>query len=131
MTNWKLIFQLSLFGLLMAFGTVSLIPSDSEPYFWGVIFLVSAIIIARKCEGGYFINGLLVSIVNSIWITIIHVFFIHVYKTNHPEIVALTKQFAIYGHPRITMMLMGPVFGIISGLVLGTLSFIVSLFMRK
>jgi hypothetical protein len=131
MTNWKLIFQLSLFGLAMAFGTVSLIPSTSEPYFWGGIFIICAILIALKCEGNYFINGLLVSLVNSIWITIIHVFFIYVYKTNHPELVAMTAKFSIYGHPRITMMLMGPVFGAVSGLVLGAMAFIASLLVRK
>ena len=131
MINWKLIFQLSLFGLAMAFGTVSLIPSASEPYFWGVIFIICAFIIARKCDGSYFLNGFLVSMVNSIWITIIHVFFIHIYKASHPDIVALTRQYSIYGHPRVSMLLMGPLFGAVSGLVLGGLSFIVSRLSRK
>jgi hypothetical protein len=131
MTNWKLIFQLSLFGLVMAFATVSLIPAEDEPYFWGVIFLICAILIARKCDGNYFINGLLVSIVNSIWITIIHVSFIHIYDANHPALAAMFWKYSIYGHPRISMFITGPVIGAISGMILGSLSFIASRIVRK
>ena len=45
--DWKLIFGLSLFGLAMAIGTVFVIPSNVEPIFWLVIFLVCAFLIAR------------------------------------------------------------------------------------
>lgn len=38
--DWKLIFQLSLFGLAMAVATVYVIPSNIEPVFWLVIFLI-------------------------------------------------------------------------------------------
>jgi hypothetical protein len=131
MANWKLIFTLSLFGLAMAFGTVSLIPAGNEPYFWGVIFIICAYVIAKFCDGSYFLNGLLVSVVNSIWITIIHVAFIHIYKANHPEIVEMSRKFSIYGHPRVSMLLAGPVFGLISGIVLGLLALIASRVVRK
>ncbi len=40
--NWKLILQLSLFGLAMAVGTVFVIPSNVEPLFWLAIFAVCA-----------------------------------------------------------------------------------------
>jgi hypothetical protein len=36
--NWKIIFQLSIFGLIMAFATVQLIPERVEPIFWLFIF---------------------------------------------------------------------------------------------
>ena len=49
--NWKLIFQLSLFGLAMAIATVSLIPQNVEPIFWLVVVLLSAYLIAKKCTG--------------------------------------------------------------------------------
>jgi hypothetical protein len=32
--NWRLTFQLSLFGLAMGIGTVIIIPSNVEPLFW-------------------------------------------------------------------------------------------------
>jgi hypothetical protein len=40
--NWRLIAQLSLFGLAMGIATVFFIPSTIEPLFWLVIFGISA-----------------------------------------------------------------------------------------
>jgi len=71
--NTKLIFQLSLFGLAMAIATVFWIPSNIEPIFWVVIFIICAYLIAKKSTGKYFLHGLLVSIVNSVWITAAHI----------------------------------------------------------
>ncbi len=39
--NWKLILQLSMFGLAMSVATVYLIPSKIEPAFWLPIFLIA------------------------------------------------------------------------------------------
>ena len=67
--NRKLILQLSLFGLAMGIATVFVIPSNIEPIFWLVIFGICAYIIATRCSGRYFLHGLFVSLVNSVWIT--------------------------------------------------------------
>jgi hypothetical protein len=55
--NWKLIGQLSLFGLAMGIATVFLIPSSIEPLFWLGIFCISAYLIAAKSFGVYFLHG--------------------------------------------------------------------------
>jgi hypothetical protein len=55
--NWKIIFQLSIFGLIMAFATISLIPEKIEFVFWLVIFLFCAWVIAKVCNGKYFFQG--------------------------------------------------------------------------
>jgi hypothetical protein len=62
--NWKIIFQLSLFGLIMAFGTISLIKQSMEWPFWLAIFIFCAYIIAKRCPDKYFLHGFLVSIFN-------------------------------------------------------------------
>ncbi|MSR22442.1 MAG: hypothetical protein EXR92_02685 [Gemmatimonadetes bacterium] len=49
--NWKLVLQLSLFGLVMAVATVFWIPSTVEPAFWLVIFGFSAYLIAPRTVG--------------------------------------------------------------------------------
>ena len=77
--NIKLIFQLSLFGLAMAFATLFWIPLNYEPFFWLIIFIICAYLIAKKCFEKYFLNGFLVSIVNCIWITAAHLIFFHTY----------------------------------------------------
>jgi hypothetical protein len=56
----------------MGIATVFVIPSNVEPLFWLVIFLISAWIIAVRAPGRYFLHGLMVSSVNSVWITATH-----------------------------------------------------------
>ena len=129
--NWKLIFLLSLFGLAMGLGTVWVISSTIEPVFWLVIFLVSAFAIARNAPGRYFLHGFLVSIVNSIWITAVHVAMFYTYVANHPEYLQMLPP-DLAGHPRRLMFLIGPITGILSGIILGLFSWIASkLFKRQ
>lgn len=124
--NWKLIFQLSIFGLIMAFGTVSLIPQKFEPIFWVVIFIFCAYVIARVAPGKYFLHGFCVSLVNSIWITAAHIFFYSTYMAHHPDMAQMADKMPMPSHPRLMMLFMGPIFGAVSGLVLGLFSFIAS-----
>ena len=117
--NWKLVFQLSLFGLAMGVATVFLIPSNVEPLFWLVIFAACAYIIATRCSGQHFLHGLLVSMVNSAWITASHILLFDRYIANHPQEAAMMPSMPLPGSPRLMMALMGPVVGVVSGVVLG------------
>jgi hypothetical protein len=115
--NWKLILQLSLFGLAMAVGTVFIIPSRIEPLFWLAIFVVCAYVIATKAPGRYFLHGLMTSIVNSIWITATHVILFDTYIANHPREAEMMTKLPL--SPKVMMLCTGPIIGVISGLVLG------------
>ena len=117
--NWKLIAQLSLFGLAMGVATVFLIPSTIEPLLWLVIFGICAYIIATRSSGQYFLHGLLVSMVNGIWVTASHILLFDRYIANHPQEAAMMTSMPLPGSPRLMMALMGPVIGVASGLVLG------------
>ena len=129
--NWKLVFQLSLFGLAMGIATIMWIPGSVEPIFWLFIFVICAFFIARNCTSKYFLNGFFVSIVNSVWITFFHVvFFIH-YMASHPEMQLMNALMPLHHHPRILMIITGPVVGAVSGLVLGLFAFIASKFVKK
>jgi uncharacterized membrane protein len=131
--NWKLIFQLSVFGLIMAFATVSLISEKVEPIFWVIIFIFCAYTIAKVCTGKYFLHGFLVSMVNCIWITAAHIFFYDSYIAHHPSMATMSTSMPapMSMHPRLIMLIMGPVAGAISGLVLGLFSYIASLIVKK
>lgn len=124
--NWRLIVQLSLFGLAMGVATVFLIPSSVEPFFWLAIFVTSAYIIASSAPGRYFLHGLLVSVVNSIWITGAHVLLFHRYIANHPQEAAMMASMPLPRSPRLMMLLIGPAIGVISGVVLGVFAVIAS-----
>ncbi len=128
--NWKIIFQLSVFGLIMAFATVSLIPQIIEPAFWFLIFVFCAIVIAKVCTEKYFLNGFCVSLVNCVWIVAVHIIFAKSYVSHHLDM-AMKMPGALAIHPRLGMLITGPVVGIISGVVLGLFSLIASKFVKK
>jgi hypothetical protein len=117
--NWKLIFQLSLFGLAMGVATVFLIPSKIEPAFWLVIFLLCAYEIAKRCPSKLFLHGLLLGLANSVWITAAHVLLFDAYIARHAQEAAMMQTMPLPGSPRLMMSLVGPVIGLISGVVLG------------
>jgi Ash protein family len=129
--NWKLILQLSLFGLAMGLATVFFISSNVEPFCWLVIFLVSAYMIATRAPGRYFLHGLCVGIANSVWVTASHVALVNAYFAHHPKEVAMMATMPLATHPRLMMALTGPVIGVLSGLVLGVLAIVASRMVKR
>jgi len=129
--NIKLIFQLSMFGLAMALGTVFFIPASVEPFCWLAIFVVCAWLIAIKCSGKYFFHGFLVSLVNCFWITSAHIIFFQTYIAHHAEEAEMMTNMPSPGSPMIMMLVTGIGIGIISGLILGLFAFIASKIFKK
>jgi len=124
--NWKLIFQLSLFGLAMAVATISLIPSNIEPIFWFLVFIISAYVFAKQLPSKYFVHGFVLGLVNCIWVTAAHMLLANAYMAHHHQEVAMMKTTPLSNHPRVFMLIAGPIAGILSGLVIGLFSFIAS-----
>lgn len=122
--NWKLIIQLSLFGLAMGIATVFVIPSNIEPLFWLVIFVISAYFIATRCSDRYFLHGFVVSLANSVWITAAHFLLFDRYVANHAEEIAMMANLPLPGSPKLMTLLMGPVFGVVSGVLLGVFAWL-------
>jgi purine-cytosine permease-like protein len=120
----KLILQLSLFGLAMAFATVFVVPSNVEPVFWLVIFVVCAVVIARRRPDRHFVHGFLVSLANCVWITGAHILLFDSYIERHPQEAAMMKSMPLPDAPRLMMLMTGPIVGIVSGLVLGLFAFV-------
>jgi len=123
--NWKLIFGLSLFGLAMAFATVYWVSPKMEPIIWLAIFLICAYLIGKNAPGKYFLHGFLVSIVNCVWITGVHIYLSAEYLAHHSQ---ETEQYAKMNSElglsvAKSMLLVGPMIGIVSGLILGLLAF--------
>lgn len=124
--NWKLIFQLSLFGLAMGIATVYVIPAKIEPAFWLAIFLFCAYAIAKGGGGMNFLHGLLLGIVNSVWITGAHVLLFEKYLAGHAQEAAAMQQGPLASHPREMMLVVGPLIGVVSGVIIGFLALIAS-----
>jgi hypothetical protein len=131
--NWKIIFQLSIFGLIMAFATVSLIPEKLEFAFWLVIFIFCAWVITKACQGKYFLHGFLVSMVNSVWITAVHIAFGLTYVANHPRMASMSTSMpsSLTSHPRLAMAITESVYGVMFGIILGLFAFVASKIVKK
>ena len=126
--DWKLILMLSIFGFAMGIATVFVIPPKVEPLVWLVIFVTCAIAVAKKAPGRFFVHGLCVSLVNSVWITMFHVAFFDRYMAGHPSEAAMS---ATMSSPRLMMIATGPVVGLVSGLVLGIFCFAASKLVKR
>jgi hypothetical protein len=120
--NWKLILQLSLFGLAMGIATVFVIPSNVEPVFWLVIFVFCAYVIAGRAARWYFLHGVLLGIANSVWITAAHIALFDQYIANHQQEAAMMQSMPLPDYPRLMMALVGPMIGVVSGAVIGLFS---------
>jgi hypothetical protein len=131
--NWKLIFQLSIFGVIMAVATISLIPQNIEPAIWVLIFIVCAYIVSKKAPGKYFLHGFLISIINSVWITTAHVLFASTYLLNHPQMqeMSVSMPLIMQHHLRTSMAVLGLPFGALFGIILGLFCFIASRIVKK
>ena len=120
--DWKLIFQLSLFGLAMAVATVFVIPPNVEPVCWLAIFLICAYVIAKRRTTGRFLHGVMLGLVNSVWITAAHILLFDRYIAGHAQEAAMMKSMPLPDSPRVMMGMVGPVVGLISGVVIGLLA---------
>ena len=121
--NGKLVVRLSMFGLAMAFATVWVVPSTIEPLAWLVIFPACAYYIARQAPGSYFLHGLLVGLLNSVWITSAHLLFFDAYIARHAREAEMMAQMPL--PPKPMMLVTGPIVGVVSGIFLGILALIV------
>lgn len=120
--NWRLIVLASMFGLAMAFATISMISSSVEPVVWLIIFLIIAYLLGTQAKAHVFLHGLCVGILNSVWITGAHVFFVDTYLANHANEANMMAMGPMPHHPRIMMMVIGPLVGVVSGIIIGLLS---------
>lgn len=127
--NTKLILALSLFGLGMAVGTVYFIPSNVEPFLWLAIFLVCAFLIAKQAPGKFFLHGFYVCLLNCVWITAAHILLYDTYIAGHPAEAAQMADSPL--PPRLMMLIVGPIIGVLSGLVLGFFSWLASKLMNR
>jgi hypothetical protein len=129
--RWSLIFALSLFGLAMAIATITLIPSNVEPAFWLAIFLVCAYVIGKRAPGRTFLHGLVLGLVNGVWVTAAHVLFFNTYLAHHPQEAAMSASMPLAAHPRVMMTIVGPVVGAVSGIIIGVLAWLAMILRRR
>ena len=129
--NWKLILQLSLFGLAMGLATVFFISSTVEPVCWLVVFVVCAYVIARRAPGRPFLHGVAVGLANSVWVTAVHAILLNEYLARHAREAAMMSSMPMPDSPRLMMAMTGPIIGLVSGIVLGVFAVIATKLVKQ
>lgn len=126
---WSLILKLSMFGLVMGIATVFWIPSNVEPFFWLLIFLICAYVIGRSSEKPFF-TGILLGLANCVWITMAHILLFGQYLERHTREAAMMKSMPLPNSPRMMMALTGPLVRLISGIIMGLLAVLAAKLVR-
>jgi uncharacterized membrane protein YjjP (DUF1212 family) len=129
--NWKLIFVLSLFGVAMGVASLFGLTGKMEPVLWLVIFILYAYWIAKHVQSKHFLHGLLVSVLNGIWISVIHAAFSSTYFANNPEMLEGFRKLPRSFSPQAMMLVTGPLIGAATGLIAGLFAIIAAKILAK
>jgi hypothetical protein len=122
--QWRLILFLSLFGVAMGAFSVMGFTGGAEPFLWPIIAIFCAIVIGTKTNRT-FANGLFTGLLVGGIAPLIQAVFFHTYISNNAAAAAQLKQLPPGLSPRLIFFIQVPLIGLISGMVLGLLSWIV------
>ncbi|PWT96282.1 MAG: hypothetical protein C5B55_00195 [Blastocatellia bacterium] len=129
--NWRLIFLLSTFGVLMAIASVFGMTRGIEPLLWLLIFVLYAWWIVKNCRRLYFLHAFMASVINGIWISIIHAAFFSTYTRHNPEVVEKFKTLPPGVNLRVLMLAIGPLLGAIFGVIAGLFAIVAARVAKK
>ncbi|HXF49785.1 MAG TPA: hypothetical protein VNL73_10245 [Verrucomicrobiae bacterium] len=129
--NWKLIFGLAGFGVLM--GVLSLFGYTGriERLLWLVIAVICAVIIAKVVPGKLFLTGLLVGLFDGVFNSIVQSAFFATYLTNNPKVAQGFGPVPGGLDPRFFVLIAGPFVGLLYGLVVGFLAWLAGKLFHK
>lgn len=129
--NWRLLFFLSFCGLLMGTGTELFIPMKMQPFCWGAIFIICAIIIDLNCKKKFFLNGFFLGIFAWTWMTLILILFYHTKTAFSSDAKTINSQMPYPDFPRLMLLCCGVLLGITSGIIQGSLAFVSLKFLKQ
>jgi hypothetical protein len=121
--NWKIIFLLSSFGVLMGISSVFGLLQDIEWILWILTGVVSAAIMGRFVKKRHFSHGFYLGLLNVLLATSIQVIFFKEFLSNNSRFAERLESISISMEERVFFLLLAPAVGILSGLVLGTMTF--------
>ena len=96
-----------------------------------MIFIICAYVIAKRSGGNPFLHGVFLGLANSVWMTSGHVLLFHQYAERHQKEMEMMQTMPMMTHPRLLMLITGPIVGLVSGLVIGLFAWIASKFIKR
>ncbi|MCI0331538.1 MAG: hypothetical protein L0196_11455 [candidate division Zixibacteria bacterium] len=129
--NWKLVFGLTVFGILM--GVLSLFgyTQGMEWLLWLVIAVICSVIIAKALSGKFFLTGLVIGLLDGVFNSIVQSAFFSTYLTNNPKFAEGFGPIPGGLDPRMFVLIAGPFIGLLYGLALGLLAWLAGRVFKK
>jgi len=128
--NWRLILQLSFFGVAMGLGIVFFLSSWVTTILWVIIIVLSGYAIAKRCVRLRFLSGLLVGLLDCLLDTTVKVTFFHAYVVRYAGEIELIHQFMPAMSVRRLMALTSPALGLIWGVAIGLVALLIGVFLK-
>ena len=129
--NWKLIFGLAVFGVLMGFLSLFGYTQGIEWLLWFVIALVCSVFIGKMLSGKYFLTGLLVGLLYGIFNSIVQSIFFAAYVSHNARAAEGFGPIPGGLDPRFFVLIAGPFIGLLYGLVLGLFAWLTGKIFKK
>ena len=129
--NWKLISLLAGFGVLMGVASVLGLTAGIEGALWAVIGLICVVVIAWRAPGHSFQHGFLVGLLAGTVASLLQFLFFPTYMSNNPDLATRFAQVPGGLNARSFVLILAPVIGLVSGIVLGAVCWLVAMVIAK
>jgi len=129
--KWKLIIPLSGFGLAMGIAAVLGFTKGIEGVLWLIIGIFCTVWIAKKVPANHFLHGFVVGLIGGALAPLVEGIFFSRYVSHYPEFNDPGYQIPGGLEPRTFVFALAPISGLISGVVLGLLSWAADKLLNK
>lgn len=119
--NWVLVALLSIPGVMMGLLSVRGHTRGIEPYLWIVLMVFATLVIARTAGAKYFLHGVSVGVAWGLLNGLTAAALFATYAQHNPELIAKFSAEDSNYSPRVMFLLVAPMIGLATGVVLGLL----------
>lgn len=122
--NWK-IWSLTVFGIIMGLLSVFGVGRQILWILWIVIAAFSGGVIAKSADRQIFTRGVVVGLFDWIFFAVIQAVMFNTYLANNPDSLDGFKEIPMALEPQYIILFSGPFIGILYGLFIGLIAFVI------
>ena len=122
--NWQLILSLSLLGVVVGLVSVSGLMGSQIWLLWLCVAAFCAWQFARKTRRYLFLHGFYLGIFVGVCASWVQAIFLPTYVSNNPRMAETFNNLPQTMHPAYVLLIMGPIIGAVSGIVIGLFAII-------
>jgi hypothetical protein len=128
--NWQLILSLSLLGVVMGLVSVFGFMGNQIWVLWLCMAAFCAWQFARKTRHNLFLHGFYLGIFVGVCASWVQAIFLPTYISNNPQMVEAINDLPHDLHPAFVLLIMGPIIGAASGIIVGLFALIAGKIVR-